>query len=505
MNKRLATIAALMAFTAIPSLGTDFHKSLHARVAALLAPTNMAQASGQASAGDGKILYYQDPMHPWYRSDKPGIAPDCGMKLVAVYAPEGADQPQSGEPKILYYQDAMNPSHHSDKPGIAPDGMKLVPVYASETPAAAIPPGGVEISSARQQLMGVTTAKAEYRALDQVVRTTGQVAVDESRVSNVSTRVSGWVQKVFVNSAFQHVTVGEPLFTVYSPDLLAAEQEYLLALKARKTLGQSSLLDVSAAGTSLLEAARMKLSLLDIGPDQILDLEKTGKPPREITIYSPAKGHVLERKVFPNQYVTPETELYKIADHTSMWILADIHEADIPYVSEGQQAVVTADAIPGKTFTGRVSFVEPHLMEETRTERVRMEFANPDLKLEPGMFVNVELHRGLGRRLTVPVDAVLDSGTHQRVFVDRGKGIFEPRTVTVGPHSGDYAVILSGLRAGERVVTRANFLIDSESNLRESAQGMQSTSAPVPAAAPANEKATPPPARKMGNMPGMAH
>jgi RND family efflux transporter MFP subunit len=385
--------------------------------------------SDKPSPGDGKILYYQDPMHPWYRSDKPAIAPDCGMKLV--------------------------------------------PVYASDVPAGALPPGGVQISPARQQIMGVTSARAEYRTIDQVIHATGQVAVDESRISSVSTRVSGWVQKVFVDSTFQHVKKGEPLFTVYSPELLAAEQEYLLALKASKTLGQSSLVEVNGYGTSLLEAARMRLSLLDITPEQIQCLETTGKPEREITIYSPAMGHVLERKVFPNQYVTPETELYKIVDHTSMWILAEIYESDIPYVSEGQQAVVTAEAIPGKRFVGRVNFVEPHLMEETRTERVRMEFRNPDLKLEPGMFVNVELHRGMGRQLTVPVDAVLDSGTQQRVFVDRGKGVFEPRIVTVGSRSGNYAVILSGLKAGDQVVTRANFLIDSESNLRESAEGMK--------------------------------
>jgi RND family efflux transporter MFP subunit len=267
--------------------------------------------------------------------------------------------------------------------------------------------------------------------------------------------------------------VGEPLFTVYSPDLLAAEQEYILALQARKTLGQSSLQEVNAAGTSLLEAAHMRLSLLDLTPDQVQDLEKTGKPQREVTIYSPAMGHVLERKVFPNQYVTPEMELYKIVDHTSMWVIAEIHESDIPLVSEGEEAVVTTDALPGQRLKGHVDFVLPHLMEETRTEQVRMQFANPDLKLEPGMFVNVELYRGLGRHLTVPVDAVLDSGTHQRVFVDRGKGVFEPRTVTVGGRSGDYAVILSGLRSGERVVTRANFLIDSESNLRQSAEGMK--------------------------------
>jgi len=386
---------------------------------------------------------------------------------------EAGGQANPGEGKILFYQDAMNPSYHSDKPGLAPDGMKLVPVYATDVPAASLPRGSVQINPARQQLMGVTSASAAYRTIDRVIRATGEVEIDETRISSVSTKFSGWVQKVFVDSSFQHVTKGEPLFTVYSPDLLAAEQEYLLALKAGKTLGQSSLVEVSAGGASLLEAARLKLSLLDVTPDQIRDLEVTGKPNREFTIYSPGEGHVLERKVFPNQYVTPEAELYKIVDHSTIWIYAEIREPDVPYVSEGQEAVVTAEAFPGQKLKGRVSFVEPHMMEETRTERVRMEFPNPDLKLEPGMFVNVELHRGLGRQLTVPVDAVLDSGVHQRVFIDRGKGVFEPRTVTVGARSGDFAVILSGLRAGEHVVTRANFLIDSESNMRESMEGMQ--------------------------------
>jgi len=375
-------IAALAALTAAPSLGSAPHHSLLTRAAAFLAPKQRAEAAGQAKPSEGKILYYQDP---------------------------------------------MNPSHHSDKPGIAPDGMKLVPVYASEVPGHSLPKGSVEISPARRQVMGVTITRAEYRTLDQVIRATGEVEIDETRIASVSTKVSGWVQKVFVDSTLQHVTKGEPLFTLYSPDLLAAEQEYLLALKVLKTLGQSSLPDVKEDGVSLLEAAHLRLSLWDVTPGQIHDLEMTGKPQREITIYSPAMGHVQERKVFPNQYVTPETELYKIVDHTSVWIYAEIREPDIPYVSEGQEAVVTAEAFRGLKLAGRVSFVEPHMMEETRTERVRMEFPNPDLKLEPGMFVNVELHRGLGRHLTVRVDAVLDSGAHQRVFVDRGKGVFEPR------------------------------------------------------------------------------
>jgi membrane fusion protein, copper/silver efflux system len=376
-----------------------------------------------------KILYYQDPMHPWYKSDKPGIAPDCGMKLV--------------------------------------------PVYADEQPGRAAAPGVVHLSPGRQQLIGVALAAAAYRALDKTIRTVGQVDIDETRVASVHPRVSGWVQKVFVDSSFQHVMKGDPLFTIYSPDLLATEQEYLLALKARQTLSESPIREVESGGQTLLDAARRRLSLSEVTPEQIQEMEQTGKPQREITFYSPATGHALERKVFANQYVTPESELYKISDHAVMWVYAAVYEFEIPFVSVGQQAVITAAAFPGQTFRGSVSTILPHLMDETRTVRVRIELPNPELKLKPGMFVNVELHRGLGRVLTVPVDAVLDSGERQRVFVDRGDGYFEPREVEVSERAEDYAVITRGLRPGDRVVTRANFLLDSESNLRQALSGMQ--------------------------------
>jgi RND family efflux transporter MFP subunit len=421
-------------------------------------------------------------------------------RLPAPFQPaqkaEAADQAKPAEPKILYYQDAMNPSYHSDKPGIAPDGMKLVPVYASETPAAALPPGGVEISSVRQQMMGVTTAKAEYRALDQTIRSVGQVAMDETRVLHVHVRTSGWIKKVFVDYTWQQVKQGDPLFTFYSPDLLATEQEYLLALRARDSLAKSSFPEIATAGASLLEAARRRLELWDLSEGQIHELEISGKPAHDITIYAPATGYVVDRKAFPNQYVSPEMDIYQLVDLSSIWAEGEIYESDAPAVSLGQEAVLTTEALPNVALRGRLTFISPTVKPDTRTITVRMEFPNPGVKLKPGMFVNVELHRGLGRRLTVPVDAVLDSGAHQRVFVDRGKGVFEPRTVTVGTRTGDYAVILRGLHAGELVVTRANFLIDSESNLRQSVEGMQSTEGAGPAASPPTEK---------GTMPGMVH
>ena len=399
------------------------------RAGQLSKPPADSSAAATPAGGEQKILYYEDPMHPWYRSDKPGIAPDCGMKLVPVYASEGA----AGAPP---------------------------------------PPGSVQISSARQQLMGVTTARADYRALDKTIRALGQVAIDETRLVNVHVKINGWIQKVFVDFTWQQVRKGEPLFTLYSPDLLATEQEYLLALKARQSLAGSSFHEVAAGGEMLVEAARRRLSLWDLTDNQIRQLEQTGKPQQEITFYAPASGYVLERKAYPNQYVTPDTEVYRLADLATIWVQADIYEFEAPDVRLGDEAVLTTEALPNAALRGRLAYIYPDVRQDTRTLTVRMEFPNPDLKLKPGMFVNVELHRSLGRQLTVPVDAVLDSGERQRVFVDRGNGYFEPREVKVGARTERFATILSGLRAGERVVTRANFLIDSESNLREAIAGM---------------------------------
>ncbi len=451
MSKRFAVFVALMAFTAAPLLGSEPNHSPNGRITTALAPAQRPEAADQANPGEGKILYYQDPMHPWY---------------------------------------------HSDKPGIAPDGMKLVPVYASEAPAGALPPGAVEISPARQQIMGVATAKAEYRALDQTIRSVGQVTMDETRLVHVHVRTSGWIKKVYVDYTWQQVKQGDPLFTFYSPDLLATEQEYLLALKARASLARSSFPEIATAGASLLESARQRLELWDLSEAEIHEVETSGKPVHDVTVYAPVTGYVVDRKAFPNQYVSPEMDIYQLVDLRSVWAEGEIYESDASAVSLGQEAVVTTDALPNATLRGRLTFISPTVKPDTRTLTVRMEFPNPGMKLKPGMFVNVELHRGLGRRLTVPVDAVLDSGTRQRVFVDRGKGVFEPRTVTVGARSGDYAVILRGLRDGEQVVTRANFLIDSESNLRESAEGIQPTGGANHAASPQPEKM---------NMPGMAH
>ncbi len=403
------------------------------KLARLLNPpaSSSATLTPTTDAAGRKVLYYQDPMHPWYKFDKPGFAPDCGMKLVPVYA----DEQQMGA-------------------------------------AGTSPPGAVQISPARQQLMGVTTALAEYRPVEKTIRTVGQVAIDETRLADVRVKVNGWIQKVFVDYTWQAVKKGDPLFTIYSPDLLATEQEYLLALRARKTLGASPYQEVSLGTESLLDAARHRLALWDLTDAQIAQMEETGKAPHEITFYAPASGFVMDRKAYPNQYVTPDTELYKLVDLSRVWVQADVYEFEMPSISLGQAATLTTESLPGVAIQGKLAYVNPEVKADTRTGTVRIEIPNPNLKLKPGMFANVELHKSFGRQLTVPVDALLDSGARQVVFVDLGQGAFAPRDVTVGERMPDYVAILSGLRAGERVVTRANFLIDSESNLRQSMEGM---------------------------------
>ncbi len=398
-------------------------------------PARSEAPPAETRAGERKILYYQDPMHPGYKSDKPGVAPDCGMPLVPVYASEAG---------------------------------------SSSTPAAqrpAVDRGPVEISPAQERLIGVTTARAEYRPLEKTIRTVARVDIDETRIAHVHTRISGWIQKVFVDYTWQHVNRGDPLFTIYSPELLATEQEYLLALKGKSSLGASPIQEVAAGADSLLEAARRRLSLWDVSEDQINELEKTGQAKRELVLYSPIAGHVTERKAFPNQYVTPDLDLYTVVDHSSVWVYADIYESEIGFVQVGQDATLTFDAYPGAVFSGKVSYLWPHLDMQTRTLKVRMDFLNPDLKLKPEMYAHLELNIPLGRRLVVPDSAVFDSGTRQLVFVEKGRGLYEPRDVKLGVRTDGYVEVLHGVNARETVASSATFLIDSESQLRAALAG----------------------------------
>ncbi|MGH9813602.1 MAG: efflux RND transporter periplasmic adaptor subunit [Candidatus Acidiferrales bacterium] len=379
------------------------------------------------------------------------------------------------ERKILYWYDPMHPQYKSDKPGIAPDcGMKLVPKYADETePMGEKQVGTIQLSPAKQQLIGVRTGTVAAEDLAQTIRAVGLVETDETRVARVHTKVSGWVRKVFVDYTWQHVEKGAPLFSLYSPELVSAQQEYLIARRAQSYLGSSPYAEAAQGSEALLRAARQRLKLWDVTDEQIAELEQRGAAQEELTFYAPAGGHVVERKVFPNQYITPDSELYTIADHSRVWVQAQLYEYESAGVRVGMPVAMTVEAYPGRAFPGRVVFIPPHMETETRTLPVRLEFENPELALKPGMFATVEVRVALGRQLVVPRDAVLDTGTRQIVFLAREGGYFEPREILVGARLGDRVVVLKGLAPGDTIATSAVFLLDSESRLKSAMEGMK--------------------------------
>ena len=406
------------------------------------------------------ILYYVDPMHPAYKSDKPGVAPDCGMQLEPVYADEGAAPTATTGQRILYYRDPQNPDYTADKPGLNPEtGNTLEPVYAASA-RSNVPPGAIRISPERQQIIGVRFATVEADGSTRSIRTVGKVSADETRVGHVHTRIDGWIEKVFVDFTGQIVKKGQPMLTIYSPEMLASEEELLLAARARDVM------------PSLFDAARRRLQLWDLSEDQIQQVIRTGQPIRSITVLAPMDGFVTERKAFPNQKVTPDTDLYTLTDLTHMWIVADVFESDITAIKVGDLAYVMFQNASAPSMGARVSYIQPQVDPTTRTLKVRLDANNPGLRMKPEMFVNVTFAAAATTKMTVPAEAVLDTGDRQTVFVDLGNGYLEPRQVVVGDRFEDRVAITSGLKLGERVVSSGTFLIDSESQLKAAASGM---------------------------------
>ena len=399
-----------------------------------------AKPAEKATAEPRRILYYFDPMHPAYTSDKPGIAPDCGMKLEPRYADE---------------QTQANPA------------------TAAEAPA-----GSIQISSEKQQLIGVRYGMPEVGSATKSIRAVGKVTPDERRIVHVHTRVDAWVEKVFVDFTGKEVTEGQPLLTLYSPELVASEEELLLALKARDTMKASSLAGTREQSESMLAAARRRLQLWDLSGEQIEEVERTRRPINNTTLYAPASGYVTARNAFPKLRITPETELYTLVDLRSVWVMADFFEADLSSVHPGQSVTLHPSYAPQRTIRGRIDYVQPQIDPVTRTLKVRIDVDNPDVLLKPEMFVEVQLAVGLPTHLMVPTEAVLDSGLKKTVFVDRGNGYIEPRSVETGERVGDRVEILRGLRADERIVVSGTFLIDSESQLRSATSSMGSGKEP---------------------------
>jgi len=333
-------------------------------------------------------------------------------------------------------------------------------------------PGLVSISPERLQTIGVKYEQVTRRPLEKVIRTVGRVAVDERKLAKVTTKFHGWIEQMFVSATGDHVKKGQALFTIYSPDLVASQEEYLLAVRSQKQLGSSEFPEVAQGSKDLLEATKRRFQLWDITDDHIRELEKTGKVLKALPIHSPITGTVIKKEALAGAHVDPGQELYTIADLSHVWILADIYEYELSFVKAGQKAAVTLSYDPATVLTGHLGFIYPTLDPKTRTAKVRFELDNSNETLKPDMYANVELRVNLGTRLAIPQEAIIESGQKQVVFLHHGGGRLEPRLVKTGVKTGEWSEVLEGLKEGEHIVTSANFLIDSESRLKSVVESM---------------------------------
>ena len=384
-----------------------------------------------------------------------------------VSTPAAADQSssaqggqgQKGERKILYYRNPMGHPDTSPEPKKDSMGMDYIPVYADEVDD----PNTVKVSLDKIQRSGVATEKAGAKSLERTVRAVGMVEHDETLLTVVAMRSDGYVEDLFVNKIGQHVKEGEPLFRVYSPQIQQAQTDLIIALRAERSRG--------ADADKALEGAMQRLRNLGVPDSRIEEIRRTGENPRTLDWTAPAGGDVIAKMIVNGQRVAAGEELYRIADHSQVWLIADVAEADIASIAVGMKAVATLRAKPMQPIEGKVTFIYPVLKPETRTVSVRIELPNPEGLLKPGMYADVVFAATDGEAVTaVPQSAVIDSGTRQVVLVAKGEGRFEPRAVKLGRRGGGFVEVLEGLSAGEEVVTSATFLIDAESNLRAALQ-----------------------------------
>ncbi|ACH39177.1 metal ion efflux pump, RND family, membrane fusion protein [Citrifermentans bemidjiense Bem] len=379
-------------------------------------------------AAQGPVLY-TCAMHPFIIKDKPGTCPICGMQLIKKV--EGA-QASAQEQKML---------------------------------------GHVSLSPTQAVMANVATVPADFAPLSKEINAVGIVQYDQSRQAKVTAWVAGRIDKLLVNTVGAYVSKGRPVAEIYSPDLVAAQQEYLLALKSREQFQKSSIQAISQGGDGLVSSARQRLKLMGVRDEQIAGLEKAGHPNIKLPIYTPLSGVVIEKMVQEGQYVNMGEPLFSIADLSSVWVEVEVYENEFAFVKVGQRVEILSQSYPGKTFSGRVSFIYPFLDPKTRTVKVRVDLANPGLKLKTDMFVNAQIKAPLGNTLVVPATALMDTGKRQVVWVESQPGMFEPRDVQVGARVGDKVQILSGLKRGDKVAASGGYLIDSESQLSAGSGG----------------------------------
>jgi Cu(I)/Ag(I) efflux system membrane fusion protein len=419
-------LPALLVGVALGAAG--MHMGMHRHVAGSVAPTASADQP-VAQEKKKKAPLYQCPMHPAITSDHPGDCPICGMKLVEV-------------------------TTHDD-PAPASSGAAPVPGMAT-----------VSIDPARQQLIGLRTATVTEGAVNASWHTVARIQVDPTRVRKTNVKIEGFVERIFVDFVGQKVRKGQPLFSIYSPTLLSAQNEYLLALQTKDALAKSG--NASENGENLIKAARRRLELWDVPAAEIDRLARTREPSKTLTLVSPISGVVTAKNVVEGARVSPGEAPYEITDLSMVWVMADAYESDLHRIRVGMKATLTLSAYPGRVFDGQVVFIDPLLDPKSRTAKVHLHFANPTRELKPEMFGEVTLQTAAKQGLRIPADAVLRAGNQDVVFLARGEGKFEPRVVELGAKNDDQIEVIAGLEAGQEVVTRANFLVDSESQLRAS-------------------------------------
>jgi len=428
--------------------------------------------SHDGAAIQGGKTRYQCPMHPSITSDHPGECPICGMKLVEVKQDQAPQSPPAApaERKVKFYRSPMDPKRTSPTPGKDEMGMDYVPVYEDEAKGASGQEvqglATVTIDPARQQLIGLRTAKVSRGSVAGSWHTVGRVQIDPTRVRKTNIKVEGYIERLYVDFVGQRVNRDAPLFSIYSPSLLAAENEYLLALQTKDALAKGGAL--TGNGDTLVTSARRKLELWDVPAYEITRLEQTRRPQKSLTFLSPISGVVTAKNVVEGARVNPGDAPYEITDLSVVWVMADAYETDLAQVRVGMSAALIVQAYPNQSFTGKVEFIDPLLDPKTRTAKVHMHFPNPAEVLKPEMFGDVVLAGTTREGLRIPADAVVSSGTKDVVFLALGDGKFEPREVQLGQKSEDQIEVVGGLTEGQEVVMRANFLVDSESQLRSS-------------------------------------
>ncbi|MCJ7500724.1 efflux RND transporter periplasmic adaptor subunit, partial [bacterium] len=396
---------------------------------------------------------------------KEAAAAEKGLKAGMIH-------PDTGK-KIKYWVAPMDPTYISKEPGKSPMGMDLVPVY-DEQGEDKDPASVIRIDPVTMQNMGVRLARVERKPLIKNIRTYGSITYDERKIYTVNTKFNGWIEKLYVDFVGDKVKKGQPLFDIYSPELVTAQEEYLLAVEQCGSLCGSPYPSIREGAKRLIEASRTRLRYWDLTDEQIKRIESTGKIRKTLTIYSPASGVIIEKDAFEGHYVKLGEHQFVIADLSIIWVDVDIYEYELPWIRRGMSAHMDLSYIPGKRFMGKVLYVYPFLEEKTRTAKLRLEFKNPGYKLKPGMYANIYLKSVISKSsLVIPQEAIIDSGVRKVVFVSLGKGKFQPREVRIGVEGNENEFqVLEGLKEGEKIVISAQFMLDSESRLREAIQKM---------------------------------